>query len=155
MKIHDGLIGAVLLLLSLAVLWHVQSFPPAPGQDYGPAVFPGVIAAGLALASLALIWQGFSQHQTLLKLGDGLRSGRHLLALVIVVVGTVLYILLVDTLGFILCSIALLVALQWACGVRWGLNLSVALIATLAIHTAFYKLLKVPLPWGLLERFAW
>jgi putative tricarboxylic transport membrane protein len=27
--------------------------------------------------------------------------------------------------------------------------------ATLVIHTAFYKLLKVPLPWGLLERFVW
>ncbi len=54
-----------------------------------------------------------------------------------------------------MCSVALLVMLQWACGVPWGLNLGVALIATLAIHTAFYKLLKVPLPWGLLDRFAW
>jgi putative tricarboxylic transport membrane protein len=28
----------------------------------------------------------------------------------------------------------------------------VALAATVVIHLAFYKLLKVPLPWGLLER---
>ncbi len=155
MRIHDSLIGGVLLVLSLLVLWHVQGFPPAPGQDYGPAVFPGVIAAGLALASLALIWQGISEKQHRFQLGEGLRSGRHLLAFAIVIAGTVLYIMLVDTLGFIVCSITLLVALQWACGVRWSLNLAVALIATLAIHTAFYKLLKVPLPWGLLERFAW
>lgn len=155
MRIHDSLIGAVLMLLSLAVLWHIQSFPPAPGQDYGPAVFPGVIAAGLALASLALIWQGLRQRQALVAIGEGLRSGRQLLAFAIVVVGSVFYILLSDRLGFIVCSVALLVTLQWACGVPWRLNLGVALIATLAIHTAFYKLLKVPLPWGLLDRFAW
>ena len=155
MRIHDSLIGGVLLVLSLLVLWHVQGFPPAPGQDYGPAVFPGVIAAGLALASLALIWQGMRAKEAWFQLGDGLRSGGHLLAFGVVIVGTVLYILLVDRLGFIICSITLLVALQWACGVRWILNLPVALIATLAIHSAFYKLLKVPLPWGLLERFAW
>ncbi len=155
MRIHDSLIGGVLLVLSLLVLWHVQGFPPAPGQDYGPAVFPGVIALGLALASIALIWQGYHGRQAWLQVDVGLRSGRHLVAFAIVIVGTVLYILLVDRLGFIVCSIGLLVALQWACGVRWGLNLCVALVATLAIHTAFYKLLKVPLPWGLLDRFAW
>ena len=155
MRIHDGLIGAVLLLLSLAVLWHVQSFPPAPGQDYGPAVFPGLIAAGLALASIALILQGFSQGQAWLTVGKGLRSGRHLLAFAVVLLGSVAYVLLVDRLGFIICSLALLISLQWACGVRWGLNIGVALIATLAIHAAFYKLLKVPLPWGLLDRLAW
>ena len=155
MRIHDSLIGAVLLVLSLMVLWHVQSFPPAPGQNYGPAVFPGLIAVGLALASLALIWQGFRQRRAWLNVNEGLRSGRHLLAFAIVVFGAVFYILLIDRLGFIVCSVALLIALQWACGVRWELNVAVALIATLVIHTAFYKLLKVPLPWGLLDRMAW
>ena len=32
---------------------------------------------------------------------------------------------------------------------------AVAIAATLVIHTCFYKLLKVPLPWGVLQRFAW
>ena len=30
-----------------------------------------------------------------------------------------------------------------------------AIIVTLVIHYVYYKLLKVPLPWGILERFAW
>jgi putative tricarboxylic transport membrane protein len=37
--------------------------------------------------------------------------------------------------------------------VRTGLPL--AIVLTLVIQVAFYKLLKVPLPWGVLERFAW
>jgi putative tricarboxylic transport membrane protein len=37
--------------------------------------------------------------------------------------------------------------------VRWIVPLAV--VVTLVIHYAFYKLLHVPLPWGVLERFAW
>ena len=36
---------------------------------------------------------------------------------------------------------------------RWVVPL--AIVVTLIIHYAFYKLLRVPLPWGVLERFAW
>jgi putative tricarboxylic transport membrane protein len=39
-------------------------------------------------------------------------------------------------------------------GASWRITLPVALIATLVIHFAFYKLLRVPLPWGVLEAFA-
>src|SRR5687767_10778692 len=55
MRLPDWLTGAVLLVLALAVLWHVQSFPDIPGQAYGAGLFPGLAATGLALASLALI----------------------------------------------------------------------------------------------------
>ena len=47
MKVNDALIGAALAALGAVVLWHIQSFPPMPGQKYGPAWFPGLIAIGL------------------------------------------------------------------------------------------------------------
>ena len=155
MRIHDSLIGGVLLLLSLAVLWHIQSFPPAAGQQYGPALFPGLIAAGLGLASAVLAWQGLRVQQPWLVLSEGLRSPRRLAAFAITVGSMVFYILLSERLGFIVCSLVVLIALQWACEVRPLLAVAVAIAATLVIHTCFYKLLKVPLPWGLLQRFAW
>ena len=155
MRIHDSLIGGVLLLLSLAVLWHIQGFPPAAGQQYGPALFPGLIAIGLAAASAVLAWQGLRRPQPWLVLSEGLRSPRHLAAFAITLGSMVFYILLSETLGFIVCSLVVLVALQWACGVRPLAAVAVAIAATLVIHTCFYKLLKVPLPWGLLQRFAW
>jgi len=155
MRIHDGLIGSVLLLLSLAVLWHVQGFPPAPGQDYGPAVFPGLIAGGLAVASLILVWQSRRSGAPWLQPGAGLRSGRHLAAFVLAIGGMVFYILFAEALGFIVCSVLVLVLLQWACGVRPRVALPVALVATLLIHACFYKMLKVPLPWGVLQPWAW
>ena len=155
MRIHDSLIGGVLLLLSLAVLWHVQGFPPAAGQQYGPALFPGLVAGGLALASAVLAWQGLRSPRPWLVLSDGLRSPRRLAAFAITLGSMVFYILLSETLGFIVCGLVVLVALQWACGVRPLLALAVAIAATLVIHTCFYKLLKVPLPWGVLQPLAW
>lgn len=155
MRIHDSLIGGVLLVLSLAVLWHIQSFPPAPGQDFGPAVFPGLAACGLALSSAVLMVQGFREKQAWLLLGDGLRSGRHVAAFLLVIGSMIFYILLSDIVGFILCSVLVLVLLQWACGVRLGAAVLVAIVATLVIHACFYKLLRVPLPWGLLQGWAW
>lgn len=155
MRIHDSLMGAVLLLLSLAVLWHIQGFPPAAGQQYGPALFPGLIAGGLAVASLLLAWQGLGSGRPLVALNAGLRSPRHLAAFAVALGGAVFYVLCVDTLGFIACSVLVLLALQWALGVRPLTALGVAVLATLVIHTCFYKMLRVPLPWGLLQPVAW
>jgi len=39
--------------------------------------------------------------------------------------------------------------------VKWSRALLVALIATFVVHFAFYKMLRVPLPWGILTPWAW
>jgi putative tricarboxylic transport membrane protein len=161
MKINDAVWGALLLLLSVAILIHIQSFPNIPGQKIGPSLFPGFIAVGLATCALALIATGLAARR-----GDGkqapwiggepwMRSPRHIVALALVIGVNVFYILLVDVLGFIPAGVIYLAALFAAFGVRTRWILPLALIITLVIHYSFYKLLRVPLPWGLLERFAW
>ena len=39
-------------------------------------------------------------------------------------------------------------------GASWRVTIPVAIVATLVIHFSFYKLLRVPLPWGVLEGWA-
>jgi putative tricarboxylic transport membrane protein len=39
-------------------------------------------------------------------------------------------------------------------GATWRTGVVVAVLATIAIHLAFYKALRIPLPWGLLEPYA-
>jgi putative tricarboxylic transport membrane protein len=39
--------------------------------------------------------------------------------------------------------------------VRFKWTVPLAVLLTLIIHTAFYKLLRVPLPWGVLKGFIW
>jgi putative tricarboxylic transport membrane protein len=49
----------------------------------------------------------------------------------------------------------MLVALFKALRVNWRRTLIVSVIATVLVHFAFYKLLRVPLPWGVLTPWAW
>jgi putative tricarboxylic transport membrane protein len=51
--------------------------------------------------------------------------------------------------------VLILLAMFRVLRVRWGLSILLAVVATLVVHFAFYKLLRVPLPWGLLTPFAW
>jgi putative tricarboxylic transport membrane protein len=161
MKLSDTIWGVLLLVLSAVVLWHIQSFPPMPGQRYGPAVFPGVTAAALGICALILIVKGLAHRRAS---GDEhvwgsvepwTRSARHAVAFLLVVGVNVFYILLSTPLGFIPTSILYLVALFMVFGVRVRWILPLAIVVTLLIHYVFYKLLKVPLPWGVLQRFAW
>ena len=84
-----------------------------------------------------------------------MRSPRHIAALALVIGVNVFYILFVDVLGFIPTGVIYLAALFAVFGVRTRWILPLALLVTLAIHYSFYKLLRVPLPWGLLEGFGW
>ena len=60
-----------------------------------------------------------------------------------------------EWLGFLPTAAISLVALMLSMRVPPGRAVLIALIATLVIHAAFYKLLRVPLPWGLLTPIAW
>jgi putative tricarboxylic transport membrane protein len=153
MRVNDAVIGSVLLLLSIAVLWHVRTFPTMPGQSYGPALFPGLIASGLAGVSLLLIVQGLRSGEPWLRWAGGSARGR--IAFATTVAAMFFYWLLADRLGFIVCAAVALIAMLLSFGVRASRALPVALVATLVIHGAFYKLLKVPLPWGILQPLAW
>ena len=154
MKVNDALSGAALAALGAVLLWHIQDFPPMPGQRYGPAWFPGLIAGGLMACGTLLIVSRLraATPEPLLQLPEWLQRARPVASVASVIAGLLLYIFAVDTLGFHITATALLLAWSRLLGASWRLALPVALIATIVIHLAFYKLLKVPLPWGLLER---
>ena len=152
MKLNDAVTGAVFLALALAVLWNVQSFPAIHGQQVGPAAFPGLIAALLAGCSVALIVRGVRQRaaQPWMQLQAWTRSPRQLIAFGAAVGGLLFYILAADKVGFLICGSAFLLALLLALRVRLLAAIIVAPLATLFIHVVFYKVLRVPLPWGVL-----
>jgi putative tricarboxylic transport membrane protein len=155
-KINDAVFGALLLVLGLAVLLHVQSFPKIPGQNVGPALFPGSVAGALVICALLLIVSGVrSRPQSAWFEGPPwMRSPRHAGAFVAVVGSTIAYIVLANAVGFLIIAPLALFAMFIAFGVRRRTAVIVAFVGTVVIWYAFYKLLRVPLPWGVLERFA-
>ncbi len=152
MKIHDALIGAALALFGGIVLWHVQGFPPIPGQKYGAALFPRLVAAGFVLCGLLLVVRGARSGTPWLRLGAWTTRPRAVAAFVSVLVGLGLYLVLADPLGFHLTGFLLTLGWTLVFGARPAVAVPVAIAAPLIIHFAFYKLLRIPLPWGVLER---
>jgi putative tricarboxylic transport membrane protein len=156
MKINDAVFGAVFLLLGVVVLFHVQAFPKIPGQQVGPALFPGVVSAALAVCGALLIVSGVRRRseQPWYETAEWMRSGRHFIAFAAIVVGVVAYVLLANSVGFLIVAPVLLFVWMSVLGVRPLPALVFAALATLVIWYAFYKLLRVPLPWGVLTGIA-
>jgi len=152
LKLNDAVFGALFLALSLLVLWTIQSYPKIPGQNIGPAAFPGVVAAVLALCSLLLVVQGVRARGAApwFQRGEWTSRPPQLIAFAVTCGGLLLYVLASDRIGFIVTGIVMLGALMLALRVRAATALVVAVASTLVIHVAFYKGLRVPLPWGVL-----
>jgi len=160
MKVNDAIWGALLLALAAAILVHIQGFPTIPGQKYGPALMPGVVAVSLAVCGALLIIKGLAVRRTResrhwVRFDEWITSSRHVVALALTIGVNVFYVLVVNQLGFILTGVIYLSVLFWVFGVRSRWIVPIALLVTLAIHYAFYKLLRVPLPWGILQGIAW
>ena len=158
MKINDAVFGALLLVLGLAVLLHVQSFPKIPGQNVGPALFPGSVAGALVVCALLLIVSGVrSRPQKRVVRGACRGCARRGMRGAFVAVDR-----LDDRVHRAgqrrrLPDRRAARAVRDVHRIRRAARVPpsiVAIVGTLVIWYAFYKLLRVPLPWGVLERFA-
>ncbi|MGH8725412.1 MAG: tripartite tricarboxylate transporter TctB family protein, partial [Burkholderiales bacterium] len=89
-----------------------------------------------------------------LALPDWGHRRRPLLGVGSVIAGLLFYIIAADALGFHITGIVLLTSWMRILGASWRMAAVVAVVATVAIHLSFYKLLRIPLPWGLLEHYA-
>jgi putative tricarboxylic transport membrane protein len=156
-KLNDAVFGLLLIALGAGVLFAVQGYPKIPGQPVGPALFPGLLAAGLCVAGVLLVARGWRQRgeQRWLAWDGWVRSPRHVLALLVVLGSLMFYIAAAQVLGFLPVATTILLVLFLVLRVRPVLAVVVAVLAALVVHFAFYKLLKVPLPWGLLQGVAW
>ncbi len=161
MKLNDAVWGVLLALFGAAIVADVQHFPHIPGQNVGPALFPGIVAGALALCGVFLIVRGLKARRAdetatpWLTAPAWLRSPPQLLAFFVLVAVNLFYVAAVQRLGFVLTAFVYLAALMWVLRVRLVLVVPVALVLTLLVHYAFYKLLRVPLPWGVLQGIAW
>jgi len=154
MKINDAVMGGLILALAAAIGIYVSGFPRMSGQRYGAALFPGMIAAGLAACGALLLARGLREKAPAFELAAWTREGSLVANFALVCGALLFYILASETLGFMVTGTLLLLMLFLKLGVRLLVSVVVAPIAALVIHLLFYKLLKVPLPWGILKFMA-
>lgn len=154
MKINDAVMGGLLLVLAAAIGIYVSGFPAMPGQRYGAALFPGMIAAGLAACGALLLARGVREKAPALEFAPWTRVPALAANFALIGGALMFYIFAAEFLGFLVTGTLLLLALFLKLGVRTLAACVVAPVSAVVMHLLFYKLLKVPLPWGVLKFMA-
>jgi putative tricarboxylic transport membrane protein len=152
MRLHEGLLGALLIGFAGWVWWQTSFFPAFPGQDYGPNLFPRILAAGIALAGLVLLRRGLRARGALLAFEPWVSEPARLLSFLAIPAAALFYLLASTPLGFIPTGFLLLAGLFLWFRARPVVALPVAAGVTLLVHWFFADLMRVPLPRGLLDK---
>jgi putative tricarboxylic transport membrane protein len=157
MHLPDRVTGLFLVGLGAAAAYGGWLLPPVPGQPVGPNVFPLVIGTGLALCGLAItfgVGHSFEEEEEIIPFAGGEapapRGKLYGLRALLPPALLLFYVVAADRLGFILTAALIVYVTATALGARWKLSLPLAALAPIAIHLIFSKLLRVPLPIGLL-----
>ena len=158
MRLPDRVTGLFLVGLGAAAAYGGWQLPPVPGQPVGPNVFPLVIGTGLALCGLAIafgIGHSFEEEEELIPVEGGqpkqAPTGRFYgLRALLPPALLLFYVAVADRLGFIITAGLIVFVTSTALGARPKLSLPLAVLAPIGVHLIFSKLLRVPLPAGLL-----
>jgi putative tricarboxylic transport membrane protein len=157
MRLPDRVTGLFLVGLGAAAAYGGWLLPPVPGQPVGPNVFPLVIGTGLALCGLAIafgIGHSFEEEEELIPVeGSQVKppTGKFYgLRALLPPALLLFYVAVADRLGFIITAGLIVFVTSTALGARPKLSLPLAMLAPIGIHLIFSKLLRVPLPAGLL-----
>lgn len=160
MLLPDRVTGLVVAALGGAAAYAGSRLPPVPGQQVGPSAFPTVIGLGL-FACGALIALGIgrsfeedAEPESAIAgdAGDAQTHPRRGYALRALIPPALLifYVVAVEPLGFVPTAGAMVFILSLTFGASLRLAVPLAVIGPVIVHLAFYKLLRVPLPAGLL-----
>jgi putative tricarboxylic transport membrane protein len=139
--------GIFLVLLGVAVMYYaVVNLSLGSLTQPGPGLFPFISGAGITI--LSTVW-------ILINLKFEIKSeplwekGELLLPLIAALI-IILYAALMDTLGYILSTVAFLVAWQYFIErEKWVKTALITIIGTVVMYLLFANLLSVPLPEGI------
>lgn len=159
MLLSDRTTGLTLVGVGALAIYGGSRLPPMPGQEIGPSVFPMLIGACLALCG-ALIALGIGrsyEEQAEAEIAslqgmepEAKQPKYYGLRALIPIALLLFYVFASETLGFVLVAFIIVGTMALALGANWKHGLLLALIMAPLVHLLFSKLLRVPLPIGLL-----
>ncbi len=143
------LVGGMGLAVAVGYLTVALGLPFGRLDQPGAAVFPIFVAAVLVVASLATIHEGWSTSAEQFVEFPAGADGRRVVYLVLLLFG---FFFALPWLGQLISSTLFCVLLMrvLSAGVGWTRTVAYSAVLALAIDLVFEKLLKVPLPHGVL-----
>ncbi|MEM8569670.1 MAG: tripartite tricarboxylate transporter TctB family protein [Pseudomonadota bacterium] len=150
MGFSNHIIGFAAVLGAAAIVAGTFGFREIPGQQFGSAFFPRITAGALALTGLALIVT--SPGGPHVSLPTWVRTVERLRAAAIPIAG-LLWVLAAPMFGFLLTTFVMIFALSMIAGGRLLTSLGVAAGVSAVLHVIFSSVLRIPLPFGVIERW--
>jgi putative tricarboxylic transport membrane protein len=166
MQISDRATGLFVAVLGGLAAYGGSRLPPVPGQQIGPNVFPLVVGLGLVMCGVLIAFGVGRRYEDeaeadLAKITSQMASEgvevaspvgwwRGLMALLPPAL-LLFYVLVVDRIGFLPTGFVMVLLTSLALGARLRLAISMAIGGPLFVNLVFLKLLRVPLPSGLVS----
>lgn len=160
MKVRAETIGAgVLLLVAIGYTVYGLRYPLGTLKAPGPGVFPLVIGLLAAVLALLELFEGIGDWRSCLRTGTPVSGGPPAYCVdtfderrpAILVVALVVYLMVVQTVGFLTTTAVLVVVTSRLMGARdWGRPVALALGTVLVCYVLFTVWLRMSLPTGLL-----
>jgi len=145
----DIVAGLALIPFSLWVIWEAQEFASAAKRFRGisPALFPTILAVGIILLACVMIVRGLRKGRDWQFTFD-IHHQNSFIALGLVV-GTALYGLTLEFLGFLLTTtLYALIFIVWLKGAKPLRALIISCVSVGVIYFVFHTLMFVPFPRG-------
>ncbi|MEZ4699301.1 MAG: tripartite tricarboxylate transporter TctB family protein [Rhodothermales bacterium] len=133
--------GLVALALGGWIGWYAGTFPELEGGHPGPALFPRLVAAGLVLCGLLLLWKPGPAEGPDVEPAGWAGRGRFVAGLLLVVA----FPWLQGLLGFVPVAALLALAIGLMLGARWLPLVVSSAVAAGVVYLLFTRLLGVPL----------
>jgi len=148
MKKNDIIAGSIFIALGIFIITQTWNYPSPEKGHPGPDLFPNILALLFIGFGLALILKARKLVPTET---EGTPSGPGGTFNALFVLGIVaVYVGVVNFVGFLITSAVLLFLLMKKLGVSVLKSVIASIIITLFINLMFSKILRVPLPYGIL-----
>jgi putative tricarboxylic transport membrane protein len=155
MRKNDYIGGGIFAGLGISIwayTWHFPVLMEAGGRHPGPSLFPRVLASLFILFGLMVILNGWRAARSETPPREEGVTGLKLNYFnpVLVVILIVAFIFLTPKLGFLITGTAILAILMMKLQVRSLKSLVISVVLSCFVYFMFAKILRVPLPIGLL-----
>jgi putative tricarboxylic transport membrane protein len=150
-KISDTLVGAGFVGAGALIVAGTLHYPILDAGHPGPSLFPRIVGTLMAAFGLLVAVQGFRARDVTDEVAwRRLHRSVGFVNALFVLGGVLAYLLLVERLGFLVMGAVVIFVLMWRLEVRPLRALVVAIVFNTLVHFLFAKILRVPLPLGIL-----
>lgn len=150
-------VAAGFAALGVVLITQTASLPAPAHSSYGPGLFPSLIGwlmiAFGTVGAVDALRAPASQSQE--AESDAAPAGPpNLILFAAFLLAPILFVLLVPVLGFLLTLPLIVGGLAYLASGRLAGSVMLGVGLTLLLHVIFYQIMRVSLPWGLLEPYA-